>query len=267
MLFHRLHALIRSQRGVALPMALICLLILSALIVAFSMMAASEPVLANNQLLVAQARAVAESGVERAIWALNRGFNDATDARGIPYPLVTPVAAPYNGTTAIPVMVNGVQVGVVTISVTQGTLANERNIIATGWTPTNTGTGPKVKQRIQVTVYQVGALDLPSPLTVRGEIGASGTARIDSRSDTDSRCGGAKPGSYSRDITNANGNAKIWGYDNGNSDYNQPGDIYQNKPDANFVPWTYSNTELNALKALAKANGTYYQGSPPNSNS
>ena len=62
---------IRCQRGIALPMAMLTLLILSALMIGFSLMAASEPVLANNQLQVGQARAVAESGIERAVWALN----------------------------------------------------------------------------------------------------------------------------------------------------------------------------------------------------
>src|SRR5438128_10943162 len=102
MLFHRLMTFMRGQRGVALPMALITLLILSALIVAFSMMAASEPVLANNQLQVAQTRAVAESGVERATWALNSPAN----ASGIPNTLVT-AAAPYDRTTAVPVHISG----------------------------------------------------------------------------------------------------------------------------------------------------------------
>src|SRR5947209_5594399 len=92
MLFRRLTTVMRGQRGVALPMALMCLLILTALIVAFSMMAASEPVLANNQLQVAQARAVAESGVERAIWALNNPAN----ASGIPNPLA-PAALTVRG--------------------------------------------------------------------------------------------------------------------------------------------------------------------------
>src|SRR5947208_11014843 len=107
MLFRRLTTVMRGQRGVALPMALMCLLILSALIIAFSMMAASEPLLANNQLQVAQARAVAESGVEKAVWALNNPGN----ANGIPTPLVT-VPAPYDGSAAVAVMMNGAQMGV-----------------------------------------------------------------------------------------------------------------------------------------------------------
>src|SRR6266852_1751361 len=174
---HRLLVLLQCERGVALHMALMCLLILSALIVAFSMMAASEPVLANNQLQVAQARAVAESGVERAIWALNNPAN----VNGIPNPLVTP-AAPFTGVTAVPVLVNGngPQMGVFTVSVANGASASERNIVATGWTPTNTGTGPKAKQKIQVTVFNplLNINPPPSALTVRGEINASGNALI-----------------------------------------------------------------------------------------
>lgn len=251
MLIHRLNMLFRSQRGVALPMALLTMLILSALIIGFSMMAASEPVLANNQLQVAQARGVAESGVDRAIWALNNPAN----ANGIPNPLVTP-AAPFDGTTAIPVMVNGAQVGVFTVSVTNGATAGERNIVATGWTPTNTGAGSKVKQKIQVTVLQSRFLDPPAALTVRGEINASGHALIDSRTDTS--CG-AKVGTYSEGATTVGGSAAIYGAD-GNNVQNQAGDMTQNAPDASFNPYTYSNAELDALKALAKQNGTYFQG-------
>jgi len=258
MLIHRFRVLILGQRGVALPMALLTMLILSALIIAFSMMAASEPVLANNQLQVAQARAVAESGVQRAIWALNNPAN----AAGIPDPFVTAVA-PYDNSVAIPVIINGAQVGVFTVAVTAGTAVYERNITATGWTPTNTGSGPKVKQVIQVTVFKIGLGNLPSPLTVRGEINAGGHSLIDARTDTDPACGGAKSGTTSKGATTTGGSAKIYGAD-GNNVENQSGDITQNVADPSVnSPWanyTYSDAELNALKALAKQNGTYYQG-------
>jgi len=252
MRFSRVRTILACQRGIALPMALMTLLILSVLIIAFSMLAASEPMLASNQLQVAQARAVAESGVERAIW----GLNNAANADGIPNPLVT-AAAPYNGTTAIPVLINGAQVGVFTVAVTAGASSYERNIVATGWTPTDTGSGPKVKQKIQVTVYQTRFLDPPSALTVRGEIGVGGSALIDSRSD---RSCGDKAGTFSKGITDVGGSADIYGAD-GNSVHNQDGtDMIQNVPDATFDQYTYSGDELNALKSLARQNGTYYQG-------
>src|SRR6266436_10076112 len=104
MLIYRLTKLIRCQRGIALPMALLTMLILSALIIAFSMMAASEPMLANNQLQVAQARGVAESGVEQAIWALN----NPTNVNGVAI-VAAPFPAPFDGSVATPVMINGSQ--------------------------------------------------------------------------------------------------------------------------------------------------------------
>ena len=83
----RIHHLIirrlRDERGIALPMALMALLILSTLVIAFALLASSEPVVATNQKMVAQARSVAESGLERAIWALN----NPADPNGIPDPL------------------------------------------------------------------------------------------------------------------------------------------------------------------------------------
>jgi hypothetical protein len=259
MLVSRFTKIIRCQRGVVLPMAFLTMLILSALIIAFSMMAASEPILANNQLQVAQARAVAESGVEKAIWALNNPGN----ANGIPNPLVT-VPAPYDGAAAVAVMVNGVQMGVFTVSVTGASASDpsvpssEQNIVATGWTPTNTGTGPKAKQKIQVTVFKplFNLSPPPSALTVRGEINASGHALIDSRSDTS--CGN-KAGSMSKGVTTTGGSAAIYGAD-GNNTSNQSGDMIQNEPDSTFDKYTYSSKELDAYKALAKKNGTYYQG-------
>ena len=248
----QLRQLLGGQRGVALPMAMLALVLLSALIIAFSMLASSEPVLANNQLQVAQARAVAESGVERAIWALN----NPADTNGIPNPLVTP-AAPYDGSTTTAVMKDGVQVGVFTVSVTNGTVANERVIVATGWVPSDTAAN-RVKQKIQVSVLQFLFSGFPPPaaLTVEGEISIGGNTLIDSRADT--TCGN-KAGSYSQGFTTVTGSADVYGAD-GNNTHNQATDVVQNQPASSFDQYTLSNTDLNQLKKLAQANGTYYQG-------
>jgi len=256
MLIHTIRVHLQCQRGVALPVAMLSLLILSALIVAFSMMAASEPILANNQLQVAQARAIAESGVERAIWALNEGLSNPSNPQALPNPLVT-AGAPYDGSTTVPVNINGTQAGVFSVTVSAGATSYERNIVATGWAPTNTGSGPKSKQKIQVTVARVRFLDPPAALTVRGEINAGGHSLIDSRADTS--CGN-KVGTYSKGATTVGGSAVIYGAPDGNNIANQSTDMTQNAADATFDPYTYGPTELNALKALAKANGTYYQG-------
>jgi hypothetical protein len=258
---HTLSRILTDQRGIALPMALMIILILSALMAAFSVLGASEPTLAANQQRVAQARAIAESGVDRAIWALN----NPGDASGIPYPLVTP-AAPYDGSTAVPVMFNEAQVGVFTVSVTNGAQPNERNVVATGWVPSNTGPGPKVKQRIQVTVRKLrnfGA-DAPAALTVRGELNVGGHALIDSRSDNS--CG-SKAGTWSEGDTSQGGSSQVYNYGDNTANSqnlyvnNPAGDIVEMVPGPKFDPFTYTNDELDMLKAIAKAQGTYYQGS------
>ena len=108
---HTLSRILTDQRGIALPMALMIILILSALMAAFSVLGASEPTLAANQQRVAQARAIAESGLERAIWALNK----PGDASGIPGDdqgnAIGPTPAPYDGSVFIPVSVAGTQLG------------------------------------------------------------------------------------------------------------------------------------------------------------
>ena len=58
--------ILKDQRGVALPLAMLALVVMTVLIIGFSLLSASEPNIANNQLRVAQARAIAEAGMERA---------------------------------------------------------------------------------------------------------------------------------------------------------------------------------------------------------
>jgi hypothetical protein len=251
--------LLRDQRGVALPMALLALLILSGLVISFALLAVSEPLIATNQKLVAQARAVAESGVERALWALN----NPTDAAGLANPLPGPVPAPYDGSAALAVSVGGTQIGEVFVTVTNGAAVNERNVVTVGWVPT-AGTGPaKAHQKIQTTLQQFLFRGFPPPaaLTVRGEINAGGNTIIDSRSDTS--CGN-RDGSWSAGGTSTSGSADIYGAD-GNNTHNQSTggtttDIRQNLGTSPFEQYMLKNKDLDSLKAMAKANGTYYSG-------
>jgi len=266
---HPAFRLLRDERGIALPMALLALLILSTLVISFALLATSEPLISTNQKMVAQARAVAESGLERTIWALN----NPADPNGLPTSLAT-VPAPYDGSAPIPISVNGTQIGVVFVTV-KGPVQdptlnpNERSVSAVGWVPTNTGSGPIAHQKIQATVSQFLFKGSPPPasLTVAGEINVGGNANIDSRGDTS--CG-AKDGTWSQGSTAYGGSGAVYGAD-GNNTNNQtvsgltssspPIDIRQSVPASAFDPYTLKNADLNSLKALAKANGTYYSGS------
>jgi len=244
--------ILKDQRGVALPLAMLALVVMTILIIGFSVLSASEPTIANNQMRVAQARGIAEAGMERVIWAVNNPL----DVNGIPNPLVL-APAPYNGGTFVNVAANGTNIGGFRVTVTNGVAANERNVISEGWVPNDTATN-RAKQRITVTVFMVRFPDFPSALAVRGEVQVGGGATVDSRSDTS--CGN-KLGIFATDTVDISGSGKVYGAVDGNNTANQVTDYTQSQPTAAFDALSWTNAELDALKAIAKANGTYYQGS------
>ena len=240
-----------DERGAALPLALIAMVMLTTLIVAFSVLATTEPMIANNQLTVAQTRAIAETGVERAIWALN---ND-THASGLTNPLPGTVPAPYDGSAAINVALGGTTLGTYKVAVTNGAASNERDIVSRGFLP-NEGSA-RSKQRISVTVIKFKFLDPPAALSVRGELQVGGNTNISAHDDTS--CG-AKPGTFTTGTTTVQGgSADVYGAD-GNNTRNQAGDIAQGQPTATFDQYILTDADLAALKSYAKSQGTYYQG-------
>lgn len=268
-IYHLTIRLLRDERGIALPMSLLALLILSTLVIAFALLATSEPLVATNQKMVAQARAVAESGLEKAMWALN----NPTDPSGLS---AMPGASPYDGTTDIAILdSNGTQIGVARVTVTQGTNTNERNVVSVGWVPSNPG---KAHQKIQATVskFLFRASPPPAALTVAGEINAGGNVNVDSR--TDLSCG-HKDGTWSAGATDTGGSAKIYGADTGttitatgsvnnwdtaNQSLTGIGgtttDKRLNVPSTSFDPYILKNADMNTLKAYAKQKGTYFTG-------
>jgi hypothetical protein len=250
--------ILHDQRGAALPMALIVLAMLSTLVIAFSILATTEPTIASNQQSVAQARAVAESGIERATWALN----NKDHASGLPDPLPGTVPAPYNGSATVPVALNGSTLGVFRVTVTNGAASNERNLLAVGSIPSEAS--PRARQRIQVTVAKFRFPDPPAALSVRGELQMGGNTLIESRGsidpNKDTSCG-AKVGTYttgSSTVTDAA--ARVYGAD-GNPNKNEATDMLQGQPTATFDSYLMTDDDMAALKAYAKSQGTYYQGS------
>jgi hypothetical protein len=135
-----------DQRGVALPMGLLGLLVLTSLVLALSVLSSTEPTIAGNQLRVAQARSVAESGLEQAAWALTH----ATTPGGIADPLPHLVPAPYDGSQPVRVTVNGVALGEFRVAVAAGAGPSERRVTSTGWAPSDAATG-RARQRITAT--------------------------------------------------------------------------------------------------------------------
>lgn len=251
----RLPPMLADQRGVALPMALMTMLILAGLVVAFSVLSASEPTIGANQLRVAQSRALAEAGVERAIWALSHQAAPG----GLADPLPAPAPAPYDGGTFVAVSTGGNQIGGFRVTVAAGAAANERSVNAVGWVPTDNAADARTKahQRITATLAKLRFIDPPCALCVRGELEVSGSSSIDARPDTS--CGN-KAGTFTTGTTTIGGNAAdVWGAD-GNNNRNQATDILQNQLPATFDQFVYTHADLDVLKSIAKSQGTYYRG-------
>jgi Tfp pilus assembly protein PilX len=272
----------RDERGMALVMAMIVLVILSCLVIAFSLLSGTEPTIAANQLRVAQARALAEAGLERAAWALTAGKKcEATSPTpagcptGLTYtslgqlPAVVP--APYDGSQLLTVSA-GDNIGGVRVTVSAGSTDRERNVVAVGWVPTDdtTDAHTKAHQKVSATLMTFAAPNLPCAVCVRGDIQIGGSSTIDSRADTS--CG-SKYGTWSTTVKDSSGNiispgntvigsgaSKVYGAVDGNNTANQSTDMAVHQNQADFDAKSFTTADLNALKAYAKASGTYYQG-------
>lgn len=257
----RLATTLHDQRGMALIMSLIVLVVLSALIVAFSVMSATEPTIANNHMRATEARAIAEAGVEQAIWALNV-WDPLNPTVGIPDPLPTPqtsVPSPYNNQVAVPVVAaDGSQRGVFRVTVAAGATATERTVESVGWVPTDSGSDLRTKahRKVRATLGKIRLLVPQCALCVRGNLDMTGNTLIDARNDTS--CG-AYAGSMTTGTTTRGGSADIYGAD-GNNTKNEASDMLANQPMSQFDQFTFTTADLDALRGIAKAQGTYYRG-------
>src|SRR5438094_9595764 len=151
-----------SESGIALPMALIVLGLLTTLTLAFLAITVSEPSIAMNQMMNAQARAIAESGLERAIWALSKGETAPGTTGALADPLPSPVPAPYDGSQYVAVGAGGV-----IVTVADGAASNDRVVTSIGYVPNNTN--PIAIKKIQTVVSKVKFLDPPCAICAGGE--------------------------------------------------------------------------------------------------
>ena len=248
-------------------MTLVLMMVITGLTVAFLAFTSTEPVIAANQMANAQARAIAESGIERALWALSKGETDPAANGAIADPLPNPPTAdaPYNGATFF--TVGG---GQFKVTVTNGPAANERTIVAVGYVPN--AAAPLAIKKIQTVVTHVKFLDPPCALCAGGEapLGITTNIRIGGAASVSAStahgaqyCAGQTPqaAAYSAGAVTTNGNPSLYAPQGGS-------EAMTNVPQSNFTPFLFSDSDMAMLKALAKANGTYYQGdqtfsSPP----
>jgi hypothetical protein len=149
--------------------------------------------------------------------------------------------------------------------------ATERNVTSIGWSPTNAPTPAQsvAHRKVLAVAMQLTnlAVNAPCALCVAGELQISGNSTIDGRPST---CG-QKYGTYTSGCTAfgsgscggppGGGSYAVYGGQDGNSTANQPTDYQENVGTAPFNSFNLNADDLVALRVLAKANGTYFQGS------
>src|SRR5438445_9282897 len=261
------HAPLKDERGIALPMAMIVMAILTSLMIAFALLATNETLIASNQVGSTQARALAESGVERALWALTTGESNP-GASGVllldaSYNLVPSSVSPlYDGTT--PVAVNdpvlGSQIGAFKVTVANGAAINEKVVTAIGYVPD--ATNPIASKKITTVVTRLKWISPICALCAGGEnppdtttnVQISGNATINA--NTGQNCPGVTP----QAAVSSNGTAVT-----GASTTLTPPSEYAQSPfpcpsgaNCNVTfpnTMTLTDSDMATLKALAKASG------------
>ena len=245
-----------SERGIALPMAMVMLVVLTAMMVAFAVLAGTEPTIAANQLAAAQALHLADAGLQLAMWALT----NSTDPNNLGMNLTnllhdgTPAGGSYDGNHYVTLGGTGGFTMLVTWAPGNGTY--ERTVTTVGWTPLKDAGFLNTHRKIQAVVQMglIPPLDLPCVVCVAGEVQVNGSAAgFDSSSGG---CPGKTPPQYAIQTSQGltyNAHPTFTGYGtSGAAATNLTTDTSQFK---------YAADSLAKFKAYAQAHGTYYQGS------
>jgi hypothetical protein len=241
----------RDQHGAVLPLAMMILVVLSAVLIILSGLTGQEPLIASNHVMVVQAQALAEAGLERALWALST----PESADGIPWSATAP--APYDGSAFLGVATeSGAPLGGYRLTVT-GEGDRQREVTVVGLVPGDVGPLGRARQDISATLIRLRFPDPPAGLSVRGGLTVGDGVTIDARAD--GGCGD-RAGTWSSGATTAAAGAQIHGRSGDTAIPNEPTDIRQEQPVGVFDELAFSAAELQALKAVARVRGTYYQG-------
>src|SRR5258705_4418962 len=141
--------LTNGQRGAVLPLAMLILVALSGVLLGLSLLTGREPLIASNHVMLVQAQALAEAGLERALWALSTP--ESSD--GIPWS--ARAAAPYDGTQFIGVATEfGAMLGGFRLTVT-GEGDRQRELTAVGLVPGDVAPLGRALQDISATLIRL----------------------------------------------------------------------------------------------------------------
>jgi hypothetical protein len=223
---------------------MIALVLLTTLLMAFAVVSTSEPTIAANHVRAAQARALAEAGLEHASWALGAGR--------VPDPVPPPGApAPYDGRTVFPLGTTGG----FAVTIAPGLTPTERVIQAVGHAP---WPSPSVlngsRRRLTWTVHRLRWLDPPAPMTAAGDLVIAGATTIDARSDAS--CG-AKAGIQVTGAATTGG--AVYGHGDDVDSGTAPDRITGAAPSL-LDDHLFSDTDLATVRSIARCCGVYLTG-------
>jgi hypothetical protein len=240
----------RSKHGAVLPLAMLILLLLSAVLLGLATLTGQEPLAARNHALVAQSQGLAEAGLDRALWALST----PTAADGVAW--AAPAPAPYDGSRLIDVTVNGFPLGAFRLTIS-GSGDRQRHVVVTGIAPGMPGPLGQARQDVSATAIRLRFPSLPAGVTVRGDVQIGPGVVIDAAED--GSCGSAA-GTWSSGTTSFGPASQVRGRGGDPMAPNGAVDARQAQDPAVFDALTFDAAEMNAFKALARARGTYYRG-------
>lgn len=239
-----------GQRGAVLPLAMLSLLVLSAVLIGLSMLTGQEPLVARNHVMIVQAQALAEAGLERALWALS----SPQAPEGVAWTAAAP--APYNGSQLIGVAMDVASVGGFRLTIS-GESDRQRQVVAIGLVPGDDGPLGRARQEISATVIRLRFPAFPAGLAVRGDLTIGDGVTVDASAD--GSCGDLA-GTWSSGATTLGSGSQVLGRGGDPAIPNEAADARQLQPTGAFEEGAFTSAELSALKAVARARGTYYQG-------
>ena len=241
----------RGQRGAVLPLVMLVLLVLSVVLVALSMLTGQEPLIASNHVMIVQAQALAEAGLERALWALSRP--DSAD--GVSWS--APAAAPYDGSGFMSVTTEaGVALGGFRLTI-NGEGDRQRQVVAVGLVPGDLGPLGRARQEISATAIRFRFPEPPAAIAVRGNLEIGSAVSVDARGD--GSCGD-RAGTWSSGTTTLGAGAQVQGRAGDTGIPNEAADVQQQQAPAGFDELAFTAAELEAMKAVARVRGTYHRG-------
>ena len=211
----------RDERGAVLPIAMLILVVLSAVLLGLSSLTGQEPLIASNHVMIVQAQALAEAGLERAVWALST----PESADGIPWSGTA--AAPYDGSAFLGVATeSGAMLGGFRLTVS-GEGDRQREVAAIGLVPGDTGPLGRARQDITATLIRLRFPAPPAGLAVRGDLMIGAGVTVDASAD--GSCGD-RAGTWSSGVTTAGAGAQVQGRGGDAAIPNEPTDMRQTQP-------------------------------------